>query len=354
MKQSGKQTTRAGVSRVGIASAGNWIVDKVKILDCLPARGMLASIRSERISTGGAPANVLADLALMKAPFPLSGIGVVGSDDAGRFILDRFRGLGVDTAHMAVTDSAPTSYTDVMTDQRTGDRAFFHCRGANALFGPEHIPFDKLTCRIFHLGYILLLDRMDGRDDVHGTVAARVLHEARQRGIRTSLDVVSEEGDRFKTLVPPALKYVDYLILNEIEASRVVGRPVRTAAGALDGPAMVSVIEQLSLLGSMELVAIHMPEGALIRERNGQLHSIGSLKLPQGYIVSGVGAGDAFCAGLLYGIHEGWKCTESARLGACCAAASLSADGATEGLKPLDQVLAIGKKFPEREPPVQV
>ncbi len=47
--------------RCGIASAGNWIVDYVKIIDTLPSKGMLGTIISQRVGTGGASFNMLVD-----------------------------------------------------------------------------------------------------------------------------------------------------------------------------------------------------------------------------------------------------------------------------------------------------
>ncbi len=340
--------------RMGITSGGNWIVDRIKILDALPGRGMLGNILSEEWSSGGAPANVLANLAKLKAPFPLAGVGTVGRDQNGQYLRDRFTQLGIDVSRILTTPNAATSYTDVMTDQKTGDRAFFHCRGANALFAPKHVSIPKLTCRIFHLGYLLLLDRMDQQDRTYGTVAARFLASLQKQQIKTSVDVVSEESDRFRTLVPAALPYVDYLILNEIETGRTVSRPVRKPNGTLDASALVAAVDDLYRHGNMELVVVHMPEGVYIRERNGKQYSRGSLVLPKGFIKSGVGAGDAFCAGMLYGLHEGWSHADSAQLGNCCAAASLSESGATNGMKPLAKVLALGRKFPERKSPVKI
>lgn len=340
--------------RSGIASGGNWIVDRVKQTDGLAGRGMLANIRAEQRSTGGAPANVLADLARMRSPFPLWGVGIVGDDADGRFILETFRELGVGVEHIGVSSKAPTSYTDVFNDERSGDRAFYHQRGANALFAPRHVPVAKLACRIFHLGYILLLDAMDRPDKAHGTAAAGVLRRLQQAGILTSVDVVSEEGDRFKTFVPPALRYVDYLILNEIETARTVGRTVRRSDGSLDQAALVEAVDALYGFGNMRMVAVHMPEGVYGRTRDGRRFSRGSLNLPRGFIAGAVGAGDAFCAGVLYGLHEGWDIEDTVHLGSCCAAASLSAPGATEGVRPLRDVLALGRKFGEKPAPVRV
>jgi sugar/nucleoside kinase (ribokinase family) len=342
------------MERKGITAGGNWIVDRIKTVDCLPSRGMLANIHGETRSPGGAPANVLANLARLEAPFHLGGIGVIGSDADGQFILDRFRQYGVDLSGMVQVPQAVTSYTDVMSEETTGNRTFFHHRGANALFGPEHIPLDKLSCRIFHLGYLLLLDTMDKPDPDYGTVAARTLHAIQQRGIKTSLDVVSEEGDRFQTIVPPALKYVDYLILNEIETGRIVGRPIRRADGTLDVAQLQEAVEALHGLGRMELVVVHMPEGTYLQDRHGKRHSAGSLELPKNFIVSSVGAGDAFCTGMLYGLHERWDYTRATELANGCAAASLSAAGASDGVRPLAEVLELGRRFERRKPPVDV
>jgi sugar/nucleoside kinase (ribokinase family) len=338
--------------RTGITAAGNWIVDRVKRVDCLPGRGMLANIKDQMFSPGGAPANVLHDLARLKAPFPLAGLGIVGNDADGQYLRRVFSELGVDIQGLQMTDQAPTSFTDVMNDETSGDRVFYHHRGANALFSPRHVDVPRLSCRIFHLGYLLLLDAMDQPDPVFGTVAAGLLKTIQEAGILTSLDVVSEESDRFSRLVPPALKYVDYLILNEIETARAVGLTVRDDQRRLDGVALVEAVERLYEFGNMKLVAVHMPEGVYMRDRSGRRTSRGSLVLPEGYIAGAVGAGDAFCAGMLLGLHEGWDVVEAAGLASCCAAASLSRPGASEGVLPLEETLSLAKRFGERKPPV--
>jgi sugar/nucleoside kinase (ribokinase family) len=338
----------------GITCAGNWIVDHVKILDCLPGRGMLANIQSETSGTGGAPFNVLMDLGRLGANFPLAGIGVVGEDAGRDFVLRNCAEFNIDCTGIVALPDVATSYTDVMTEGSTGDRVFYHCRGANARFGPEHVPLESLSCRIFHLGYLLLLDALDAPDKEYGTVAARLLSQVQALGIKTSVDVVSEESDRFARIVPATLPYADYLILNEIEAGRTVGLTVRRDDGTFDGVALKASAEKLLSLGRMELVVIHMPEGAYLLTRSGQRLAHGSLRLPADYIKSAVGAGDAFCAGMLYAIHEGWDYADGMRLGTCAAAASLAHPGATGGMLPLKETLKLAERFGERPPPVDV
>ena len=106
--------------RSGILAGGNWIIDQVKIIDTYPAPEQLANIQSQQAGTGGAPYNVLLDLAKMGAEFPLAGAGLVGKDAYGQAILDDCARHKVDTRFLKATSDAPTSYTDVMTVKSSG------------------------------------------------------------------------------------------------------------------------------------------------------------------------------------------------------------------------------------------
>jgi sugar/nucleoside kinase (ribokinase family) len=150
--------------RRGILAGGNWIVDRPKIIDVYPVQDSLANILRETSSNGGSPYNVLIDLARLQAPFPLFAVGLVGEDPAGEYILRDCRAHGIDTRQLRICKEAPTSYTDVMTVQSTGRRTFFHQRGANAFLGAADFDFAESSARIFHLGYLLLLDRLDQAD----------------------------------------------------------------------------------------------------------------------------------------------------------------------------------------------
>jgi len=340
--------------RVGIVCAGNWIVDRVKIIDRLPGKGMLGSIISETLASGGSSFNVLADLGKMGAPFPLAGIGVVGNDGGRDFIHSICMPLNIDMSRLLALKGESTSYTDVMSEAGTGVRVFYHYRGANARFSIEHVKINDLPFRIFHLGYLLLLDGMDKLDPDCGTVAAKLLKKVQEAGIKTSVDVVSEESDRFCKIVPASLPYANYLILNEIEAGRTTGHKVRDNNGKLIPQGIIDSVDALYNLGNMELVAVHMPEGAYLRTKEGKRYAQGSLNLPANYIKGTVGAGDAFCAGMLYGLHEGWEASKTLKLGSCAAAACLARPGATDGLLPLNKVMELENCFPENDPPVPV
>ena len=329
--------------RTGILAGGNWIVDAVKIIDLWPQQDSLANIFSTSKGTGGSPFNVLVDLSVMGAEFPLASVGLVGDDDNGGWIIEQCKAHGIDTASLQKTDAAPTSFTDVMTIQSTGRRTFFHARGANALLDATHFDFSKTSARIFHLGYLLLLDRLDQPSATHGTVAAEVLARAQAAGLKTSIDLVSEDSDRFAKIVLPALKYVDVCIMNEFEAGRVTRRKVRVG-DTLDRAELRAAMQELLAAGVRERVVVHFPEGGCALDADGSWHEHGSVKLPADYIKGAAGAGDAFTAGVLLGWHEDRTVADALRMGVCAAAANLSDETCTGGLRPLADCLALGEK----------
>jgi len=345
---------KSAIAHKGLLAGGNWIIDQVKIIDVYPQPEQLGNIRSQAQGTGGAPYNVLMDLARSGAPFPLLAAGLVGKDALGQLILDTCRQNNIDVKHLGTTPKAPTSYTDVMTEQAHGRRTFFHARGANALWRGADLDFSHVRPKIFHLGYLLLLDALDEPDEKFGTKAARLLATAQAAGIKTSVDVVSEDSDRFPKVVNPALKHVDYCILNEIEAGKTTGFKIRGTDGLLDGVALKHAAGALLQQGVRELVVIHFPEGAFARTRKGDDFWQPSLKLPTDYIRGTAGAGDAFCAGVLLGLHEEWDLQRCLLTGVCVAAASLSDPTCTAGVKSLTNSLSLSRKFKFGKSPAPV
>ena len=328
--------------RSGILAGGNWIIDHVKILDAWPAQDALANILRESSSNGGAPYNVLKDLARLQAPFPLSAVGLIGDDANGRLILEDCRAHRINTAQLHSTREAATSYSDVMTDQGTGRRTFFHQRGANALLAPRHFDFERSTAKIFHLGYLLLLDRLDAFDAEGLTGAARVLRAARNAGLRTALDCVSggaDDSDRFRTVARPALPHVDYFFANDFEASRLTG--VALVDDAAREPALLrQAARRLLEAGVRTWVFIHSPHGVFAASATEE-HWQPSLRVPADRIKGAAGAGDALAAGILLGLHEEWPIARCLHLGVCAAASSLFDATCSASVQPVDACLRL-------------
>ncbi len=341
---------KRAIARKGLLVGGNWVMDQLKLIDVYPGPEQLANIKSQTQGGGGCAHNVLIDLARLGAPFPLWGAGLVGQDNAGQWLLEECRKCHIDTRYLRPTSAAMTSFTDVMSEVGSGRRTFFHYRGANALWRGDDLAFDRIHARFFHLGYLLVLDYLDASDAKYGTRAARLLATAQAAGLTTSIDLVSEEGDRFIRTVRPALRYTDNCILNEIEAGKTAGFKIRKPDGRVDPVAVRHAAGALLQLGVRELVVIHYPEGAFARTRTGVDYWQPALQLPAQQLVSTVGAGDAFCAGVLLGLHEGWGLDRCLLTGVCAATACLADLTCTGGVKPLAPTLALAKRLKFQPP----
>lgn len=326
------------MARKGIVAAGNMLVDHVHQIVQWPERGWLAEITHSERATGGAPLNVLLTLAKLHVGLPLQAVGLIGEDNDGDYIMAMLDQYHVNRQRVQRTTFAPTSMSQVMTDP-SGQRTFFHSPGANRLL--DLPAFDRLdgSLKIFHLGYLLLLDSLDMPDDTFGTRSARLLAQMRDQGFKTSLDLVSRKGDpRYQPLVLPALRHVDYLVINELEAGEFSGLEMRDRNDAPDIAHIAQAATQLLAAGVNERLVIHCPEGAWGQEPGQEGHWIPSWRLAQQEIIGSVGAGDAFCAGFLYGCHESLPIQQSILLAHACARASLLAANAIDGAKTLAEL----------------
>ncbi len=336
--------------RRGITLAGNIVADVVKNIDRYPSVGMLSSIRSVSRSVGGCVPNCGIDLARIDPTLPVSAVGCIGDDENGRFVLSKLREAGVDVSRIVVSPTADTSFSDVMS-LPTGERTLFTARGASAEFGPEMVDLDGLDCEIFHIGYILLLDRLDAPDAEYGTVMARFLRDVQRRGIRTSVDMVSASTGRFAETVIPALSYCDYVIINEIECCSVWGLDARTADGGLNAAAVREAMERTMERGVAEKVIVHAKEAGFCLSKDGRFTAAASLDLPDGRIRGSVGAGDAFCAGSLYGLYTGMDDRELLEFASAAAACSLFAENAIDGMRSREEIFRAAREFARRPLP---
>jgi len=339
----------AADQRKGIACAGNWIVDLVKVIDGYPCENGLANILEEAIGGGGCAHNVMLNLARFDATLDLYAVGLIGADANGDFIVTECSQFpNIDARQLRRTASETTSYTDVYCVRCSGQRTFFHYRGANRLFGPLAVSLDQLPVGWLHLGYLLLLDEMDQPDSRFGTVGARFLHEIQERNIKTSIDLVSEDSDRPRQIVPPALKYTNYCIINDFEAEKVSGVSLRAGSKILPRhlkQAAAALFEH----GVNDLVVIHFPEGAYLLSRDGLELMQPSLQLPDAFIAGSAGAGDSFCAGVLYGLYQGWSHEKTLRFAVCAGGMNLSDLTTTGGIKPWTEIFGMEDRFPYRQ-----
>ena len=213
-------------------------------------------------------------------------------------------------------------------------RTFFYQGGANDSLNIDDFPegtFKGTSARIFYLGYLTLLRNLDQIIDDNSTKAAQVLKRAQNAGLVTCVDLVSIHHPEFSRIVEIAAPFVDFLISNEIEAAQATGSRV-------DEETLTSVeaLTQMALrmldLGVRKAVIIHCVERVVWMDANRDVFVIEVELVRPEEIASNLGAGDAFCAGLLYGIHERREPERAIQLGNAVAQASLKGLTATSAI----------------------
>ena len=243
-------------------------------------------------------------------------IGKIGADADGKYIVDYLNNSGVDTSKIITDESDNTSMTQVMS-VFGGQRTFFTYPGTSSTFGYSDIDFDALDTKILHLGYFLLLDKVDNGDGL------KILKKAKEEGIETSIDLVSENSDRY-SIVLPCLPYTDYLIINELEASKLTGiEPLNEN--------LEKISRRLMELGVKKKVIIHKPDIATALSEEG-FTVVPSFEISKNEIKGTTGAGDAFCAGALISIYDGRSDKEILEFASSVAMVSLFAPDATSGI----------------------
>lgn len=332
----------------GIAIAGNIVADVVKNIDVYPEAGMLAYVSEITTAVGGCVPNTAIDLAKIDRSLPVSAIGRVGADENGRYIVSELRKSGISVDGISYSEKSCTSFCDVMS-MPSGDRTFFHKKGANAEFGPNDINLDNLNCDIFHIGYILLLDKFDEDDAEYGTVMARFLSKVQKRGIKTSIDVVSDSTADYKKKIEPVLKYCNYAIMNEIESCSIWNLAPRHADGTLNRDNLHLAMTKMAEAGVRDKVVIHCREACFCLDvHSNDFCEIKSFDIPKELIRGRVGAGDAFCAGCLYGLYNGFSDMDMLEFATGAASCNLFEANSVDGMRPKNEIFNLIEEYKTR------
>ncbi len=332
-------------TREGIVIAGNIIVDIVKDINLYPKMGMLAYISNISSSVGGCVPNTAINLAKIDKSIPLSVIGKVGTDENGKYSILQLEKYGIDVKGITFSQESPTSFCDVMS-MPSGERTFFSKKGASSEFSPDDICVSELNCSLLHIGYILLLDMFDADDKEYGTVMARFLHDLQMKGIKTSIDVVSDSTADYGKTIIPALKYCNYVIINEVECCSIWQLDARTEEGKLCKANIKEAMKRMIECGVSDKVIIHSKEAAFIMNaKTGAFYEVPSLDIPAEEIKGSVGAGDAFCAGCLYAIYNDFSDEKIIEFASVTAACSLFAPNSIDGMKPYKELIHLKEKY---------
>ncbi|MDT7640430.1 MAG: 2-dehydro-3-deoxygluconokinase [Pseudonocardiales bacterium] len=278
--------------------------------------GPLHTARQFDMSAAGSEANVA--IGVVRLGHRATWLSRLGDDELGQLVRTTLRGQGVRVC--AATDpAAPTGL--MIKERRTGDVGrvvYYRAGSAASRLSPADIdPALIERARILHVTGITPALSKSAAEAVECAVTV-----ARAAGVPVSLDVnyrsrlwdLSTAQARLRELVPR----VD-VIFASVDELPVLGAhdadPVRAAEQLLaGGPHTVVVTDGAN-------VACSVGKGEVVRQPAFPVR-----------VVDPVGAGDAFVAGYLAGLLDGFDEPARMRQAAAAAAICVSAEGDWEGL----------------------
>lgn len=326
-----------------ITIAGNIIVDSNKYIDVYPVEGNLSNVNHSYVTMGGCVPNTSIVLKAIDSSFPIEAMGSIGNDDDGKFALNFFKTHAISIENIDILADHVTAHVDAYINKLNHKRTFFSNAGASAAFGKKLKPIhsDHL-----HVGYLLLLPYLDELTESNRTRLSHWLESISNQGVTISCDIVSEESTRYREVVTSALPFINYIIINEIEASKIADMDC-FENGILNKNRLIDCAKIIKSMGVKDAVVIHSPELGLLYDGK-TVYQVNSLDIPTSAIVNSVGAGDAFCAATLYGLLNGQSPEIILRLASCVAADVLMSPTPKPNLTGVESFLALEKKFRRR------
>jgi ribokinase len=288
-----------------VAVLGSLNMDISVSVDRLPRPGETILGDGAVIAPGGKGANQAVAAARLGAAVQMA--GCVGDDEFGGLVTAALRAEQVGPQWVRTVPGAATGLALITVDA-TGENMITVAPGANGHCGPQEAaavtsaPADMLVISA----------------EVPATAIADVLAAARQQGLPCLLNLAPVPAGAARLLAAG----VDWLVVNESEASVLLGREVagvaeagRAAAGlrALTGYVVVTAGSHGAALAGPD--GTELASGFRVRS------------------VDSVGAGDAFVAALAVAVAAGVRPADALRL-ACAAGATATTTRGTQAALP--------------------
>lgn len=286
-----------------VVCLGAHIVDILgrPVTDIPPGQGRRV-LEEIRVTAAGTAAGTAVDLAKLGAG--VVGMGPIGRDRLGDFLIGVLHEYGIETRYLARKEDAATPAT-MLPVRPNGERPALHAPGAMGALTAADVDLDAIAAAdALHVGGPDVLGAFT-TDALPG-----VLRHACENDVLVTMDLLSVGDDRTLERLTPALPWVRYFLPNDDQLRRITGRNDLGEAAA-----------ELLALG-VECVAVTCgADGSLLMTGHG-LIEVPALDVP---VVDTTGCGDAYSAGLITGLLDGRPLEDAARL--ATAAATLVAGG---------------------------
>ncbi len=294
-------------------------------IESVPPGGDTFFIEELTLAVSGAAGS--ASILAAKHGLDVQAVGGVGADDMGDWVLQKLRSFGVDVDHMEICPDFSTS-SSMGTIRPNGARPAFHKKGATGGFFVTDDQIDRvLDTRIFHVGGVGMMDRMDqGR-------TAQIMAGAKARGCITTLDVFASTPEDLP-LIEPLLPHTDYFLPSEEEAMALTG------LGDFD-----DIARMLLDKGAGAVVLTLGSEGALYRDQSGHSFRSSAFDID---VVCTCGCGDCFNAGFATGLHLGYAPEPCVELAQASSAQNAMGLGSQAVVSSLESTIDFMKSTPKK------
>ena len=324
------------MTRFGLLSFGTITVDYAKIIDQYPDLEGIAIIQGISQSCGGPALNICFDIRQLDPGIPVELVSAIGVDEAGDFVLAQCEEFDVVSKNIKRYSGSKTGFTDAMLVEGDARRTFFFHRGSCDDLTSEFLPIETSNASIFHIGAPGLHQKLDSNS---GWFDA--LRRARQQGMHTNMELVQLNESELKNATKNLFPELDSVIINEVEAGRLTGidETVVSIEQAVDWTKIETMGVRLLEFGVRKFVVVHTPAGAVCVDREMNIFRQGSVLVGRNEIKSTSGAGDAFAAGMLYGVMTNLSLPKSLEMAVANAAWNIQQVGTSVGMAGAEEVL---------------
>jgi len=257
----------------------------------------------------------------------VTALSSVGGDLFGEWIVRRLGSEGVDSSGIVIEK-----------DKITGIAIYILLFGSRKrpLTGRlgTHAPWPaKLTAaqaemlrraRLLHCGGYLHYS------DMWGDPTVSLFRNARQSGLKTALDTqfpMSPVEPPWMPCFGELLQYVDIIFTDEAESKSITGEPDAEAAARV----LLSCGPELVVVKQGEQGALLATKDCVIRQPS----------FPPDLFEDSIGAGDAFDAGVIYGVLKDWDIGRTAQFAAMTASCTLRGVGGITAAPTVDEVMRL-------------
>jgi ribokinase len=290
-----------------VVGVGALNLDKLFKVNLIAKEEEEACVLDFKESGGGSAANTVVGLARLELRTGF--VGNVAADREGKFLLDEFGKEGVDINGITISKIGRSGTVMGYIDPK-GDRALYVDPGVN-----DQLDFDDIN-----------LEYVSGTEFLHlSSFVAEKPFNAQKRLVAKVSDVkiCFDPGALYArkglATLKPLIKRCYAVFPNENEVMLLTGQDYREGA------------KKLIELGA-ELVAVKLGKKGCYVSDGNESHLIDAYRVEA---VDTTGAGDAFCAGFIYGLIQRKDLYECGKLGNFVASRCVSKMGARTGLPKL-------------------